>query len=223
MRTRSSSHLIAESSTTPKHRNRRRSKQRVELFSLEEESRRYRWSVRFNVLRRELLQAPTEGHGDCWEIKLSALSTAKPKTDEGLKTAGYRVTTAGSRLLLLGRKITKINQDHGISLVQHDAEIQGRHEHEPEFDFDAANIPVTTTSVEISTASPEVKTTGDSIEDIAAETLVYIRRSATKAKDKAVRLQAELDKEERHRCSIAEGLIQELLQKIFIQAERSRR
>ncbi|GKA06259.1 hypothetical protein Tco_0685483 [Tanacetum coccineum] len=36
MRTRSSSHLIAESSTTPKHRNRRRSKQRVELFSLEE-------------------------------------------------------------------------------------------------------------------------------------------------------------------------------------------
>ncbi|GKD80772.1 hypothetical protein Tco_1347611, partial [Tanacetum coccineum] len=104
---------------------------------------------------------------------------------------------------------------------------------------------------EISTASPEVKTAGDSIEDIAAETLVYIRRSATKAKDKgkakieesesamtktkrhqeqerlsfkvAVRLQAELDKEERQRISKAEGLIQELLQKIFIQAKRSRR
>ncbi|GJX27863.1 hypothetical protein Tco_0235942 [Tanacetum coccineum] len=101
------------------------------------------------------------------------------------------------------------------------------------------------------TASPEVKTAGDSIEDIAAETLVYIRRSAAKGKDKgkarmeefelamtktkrqqeqerlgfevAVRLQAELDKEERQRISIAEGLIQELLQKIFIQAERSRR
>ncbi|GKF55548.1 hypothetical protein Tco_0165888, partial [Tanacetum coccineum] len=60
----------------------------------------------------------------------------------------------------------------------------GRHDHEPEFDFDAANIPVTTTGAEISIVSPEVKTAGDSNEDIAAETLVYIRRSAAKAKDK---------------------------------------
>ncbi|GKE53107.1 hypothetical protein Tco_1488263, partial [Tanacetum coccineum] len=37
-----------------------------------------------------------------------------------------------------GRKITKIDQDPSISLVQHDAEIPGRHEHEPKFDFDAA-------------------------------------------------------------------------------------
>ncbi|GKE81048.1 hypothetical protein Tco_1551048 [Tanacetum coccineum] len=81
-----------------------------------------------------------------------------------------------------GRKITKIDQDPVISLVQHDAEIQGRHEHEPEFDFYAANIPVTTTGAEISTSSPEVKNAGDSIKDIAAETLVYIRRSAAKAK-----------------------------------------
>ncbi|GJT47752.1 hypothetical protein Tco_0973909 [Tanacetum coccineum] len=83
-----------------------------------------------------------------------------------------------------GRKITKIDQDLGISLVQQDAEIHERHEHKPEFDFDVANIPVTTTGAEISTASPEVKTAGDSIKDITAETLVYIRRSATKAKDK---------------------------------------
>ncbi|GJR58673.1 ribonuclease H-like domain-containing protein [Tanacetum coccineum] len=84
---------------------------------------------------------------------------------------------------------------------------------------------VTTTGAEISTASPEVKTAGDSIEDIAAETLVYIRRSAAKSQKikVAVRLQAELDKEERQRISRAEGLIQELLQKIFIHAERSRR
>ncbi|GKG42730.1 hypothetical protein Tco_0477028, partial [Tanacetum coccineum] len=38
MRTRSSSNLIAESSTTLKCRNRRRSTQRVEPFSLEETS-----------------------------------------------------------------------------------------------------------------------------------------------------------------------------------------
>ncbi|GKD94717.1 hypothetical protein Tco_1374554, partial [Tanacetum coccineum] len=81
-------------------------------------------------------------------------------------------------------KITKIDQDPSISLVQHDAEIQGRHEHELEFDFDAANIPITTTCAKISTASPEVTTASDSIEDIVAETLVYIRRSAAKAKDK---------------------------------------
>ncbi|GKC51583.1 hypothetical protein Tco_1074328, partial [Tanacetum coccineum] len=52
--------------------------------------------------------------------------------------------------------------------------LKGRHEHEPEFDFDAANIPITTTGAEISTSSPEVKTAGDSIEDIAAETLVCL-------------------------------------------------
>ncbi|GJR69185.1 hypothetical protein Tco_0015250 [Tanacetum coccineum] len=60
----------------------------------------------------------------------------------------------------------------------------GSHKHEPELDFDAANVPITTAGVEISTARPEVKTAGDSIEDIAVETLVYIRRSASKEKDK---------------------------------------
>ncbi|GKE62432.1 hypothetical protein Tco_1512799, partial [Tanacetum coccineum] len=132
-----------------------------------------------------------------------------------------------------GRKITEIDQDPGISLVQLNAEIQWRHEHEPAFDFDDANVPVTTTGAEFSTASPKVKTSGNSIEDIVVETLVYIRRSAAKAKDKgkmkesesamtkikrqqeqerlgfevAVRLQTELDKEERQRISRAECLI----------------
>ncbi|GJY03705.1 hypothetical protein Tco_0369645 [Tanacetum coccineum] len=69
-----------------------------------------------------------------------------------------------------GMKITEIVQESGISLVQHDAEIQGRHEHEPEFDLDAANVLVTTAGAEISIASPEVKIADDSIEDITAET-----------------------------------------------------
>ncbi|GJW82924.1 hypothetical protein Tco_0156069 [Tanacetum coccineum] len=36
----------------------------------------------------------------------------------------------------------------------------GRHEHEPKFDYDfnTANVPVTTVGAEVSTASPEVKT-----------------------------------------------------------------
>ncbi|GJS35136.1 putative reverse transcriptase domain-containing protein [Tanacetum coccineum] len=61
MRTRSSSNLIAESSTTLKHRNRRRSKQRVEPFSLEESPV---VTMADQRTMAELLQAPTEGYGD---------------------------------------------------------------------------------------------------------------------------------------------------------------
>ncbi|GJT55988.1 putative ribonuclease H-like domain-containing protein [Tanacetum coccineum] len=126
--------------------------------------------------------------------------------------------------------VVRMNNFSAPIIEDGNSDDKGRHEHEPEFDFDAANVPVTTAGAEISTASPEVKTAGDSIEDITAETLMYIRRSAAKAKDKAkmeefksamtntkrqqaqerlgfevaVRLQAELDKEERQRISIAE-------------------
>ncbi|GJU27813.1 reverse transcriptase domain-containing protein [Tanacetum coccineum] len=61
MRTRSSSNLIVESSTTPKRHNRRRSKQRVEPFSLEETSV---VTMADQRTMAELLQAPTEGYGD---------------------------------------------------------------------------------------------------------------------------------------------------------------
>ncbi|GJR55284.1 putative ribonuclease H-like domain-containing protein [Tanacetum coccineum] len=100
-----------------------------------------------------------------------------------------------------GRKIAQIDEDEGITLT--------------------ANVPVSTAGAEVSTASPEVKT--------AAESLVYIRRSATKRKDKgkaimkeaepvqkktklqleqerlgleeALRLQEQLDEEERQRIA----------------------
>ncbi|GJS25365.1 hypothetical protein Tco_0453997 [Tanacetum coccineum] len=61
MRTRSSSNLIVESSTTLKRRNRRRSKQRVEPFSLKETSV---VTMADQRTMAELLQAPTEGYGD---------------------------------------------------------------------------------------------------------------------------------------------------------------
>ncbi|GJQ99812.1 hypothetical protein Tco_0522797 [Tanacetum coccineum] len=61
MRTRSSSNLIVESSTTLKRRNRRRSKQRVEPFSLEETSV---VTMADQRTMAELLQAPTEGYRD---------------------------------------------------------------------------------------------------------------------------------------------------------------
>ncbi|GJT17621.1 reverse transcriptase domain-containing protein [Tanacetum coccineum] len=61
MRTRSSSNLIVESSTTPKRCNRRRSKQRVKPFSLEETSV---VTMADQRTMAELHQAPTEGYED---------------------------------------------------------------------------------------------------------------------------------------------------------------
>ncbi|GJR77601.1 reverse transcriptase domain-containing protein [Tanacetum coccineum] len=61
MRTRSSSNLIVESSTTPKRHNRRRSKQRVEPFSLEET---FVVTMADQRTMAELLQAPTKGYRD---------------------------------------------------------------------------------------------------------------------------------------------------------------
>ncbi|GJS73613.1 hypothetical protein Tco_0706454 [Tanacetum coccineum] len=114
-----------------------------------------------------------------------------------------------------GRKIAQLDEDEGITLVQMGTQTQGRHEHdlEPDFEFTALE--------EVSTVSPEVKT--------AAESLVYIRRSVAKRKDKgkaiikevepvqkktklqleqerlgyeeALRLQEQLDEEERKRIA----------------------
>nr|GFB09941.1 hypothetical protein [Tanacetum cinerariifolium] len=63
-----------------------------------------------------------------------------------------------------GRKIDAINQDPDISLVQHDAEVQGRHEQGIEF-----------------------KTK----DIITVERLVYIRRSASKDKGKGIMTESE--------------------------------
>ncbi|GJY95280.1 hypothetical protein Tco_0511641 [Tanacetum coccineum] len=132
----------------------------------------------------------------------------------------------------LGRKIAQIDEDEGITLVQMSAQTQGRHEHDFEFiapeedytgepDISTADVPVSTAGAEVSTANPKVKT--------ATESLVYIRRSAAKRKDKgkaimkeaepvqkktklqlekerlgleeALRLQEQLDEEERQRIA----------------------
>ncbi|GKC43138.1 hypothetical protein Tco_1060860, partial [Tanacetum coccineum] len=61
MRTRSSSNLIAKSSMTLKRHNRRRSKQRVEQFSLEESPV---VMMADQHTMAELLPAPTKGYGD---------------------------------------------------------------------------------------------------------------------------------------------------------------
>ncbi|GKE32944.1 hypothetical protein Tco_1452266 [Tanacetum coccineum] len=133
-----------------------------------------------------------------------------------------------------GRKIAEIDQDPGISLVHQDEEIQGRYEHDIEFDFDfdaakevsTAGEAVTTASVAVSTASPTRNTRVSTADEITiAETLEYIRKSASKDKGKgkmdeskkvktktklqqeqerldfkaAMRLQTKLEEEERQR------------------------
>nr|GFB70079.1 hypothetical protein [Tanacetum cinerariifolium] len=64
-----------------------------------------------------------------------------------------------------GRKIDVIDQDPDISLVQHDAEVQGMHKQEIEF------------------KTKDISTT---------ETLVYIRRSESKDKGKGIMTKSEL-------------------------------
>ncbi|GJZ14649.1 hypothetical protein Tco_0550326 [Tanacetum coccineum] len=122
---------------------------------------------------------------------------------------------AFTKLIKKGRKIAEIDQDPDISLVQDDTKFN--------FDFNAAKEvstakedvsttkSVTTAGAEISTASPEVKTAGDFVDDIAAKSaaksLVYIRRSATKTKDKEwenIQARVEADEEITARLQVEE-------------------
>ncbi|GJW40371.1 hypothetical protein Tco_0066216 [Tanacetum coccineum] len=74
-----------------------------------------------------------------------------------------------------GRKIVEIDQDPDISLLQHDAEVQGRHEHDMESDFDfTAAEEVYIAKKGVSTTEP-VSTVGASVSTT----------SASSAKDKS--------------------------------------
>ncbi|GKE42482.1 hypothetical protein Tco_1469766 [Tanacetum coccineum] len=73
-----------------------------------------------------------------------------------------------------GRKISKIDKDPTISLVQPKQDMEYDFDVSTAEGFTTASVPVTTAGIEISTANILV----------AAENLVYIRRSAEKRKDK---------------------------------------
>ncbi|GJX72640.1 reverse transcriptase domain-containing protein [Tanacetum coccineum] len=83
MRTRSSSNLIVESSTTPKRCNRRCSEQRVKPFSLEETSV---VTMADERTMAELLQAPTEGYEDA--IVIPAILVENFELKHGLLNLG---------------------------------------------------------------------------------------------------------------------------------------
>ncbi|GJV73698.1 hypothetical protein Tco_1493693 [Tanacetum coccineum] len=81
------------------------------------------------------------------------------------------------------RKIVEIDQDPDISLVQHDVEVQGRHEHDMESDFEFTTAEeIYTVEKEVSTAEP-VSTAGVSVSTVGA--------SSAKDKGKAIMEEAE--------------------------------
>ncbi|GJV87548.1 hypothetical protein Tco_1531486 [Tanacetum coccineum] len=124
-----------------------------------------------------------------------------------------------------GRKIDEIDQDPTISLVQLDAEIQGRHEHDMEFNFDldaAKDVstvekdvstakPVSTSSTAVTTASVATSTAKDKGKAKIDESESESETAQTKTKmqqeqerlgyEAAVRLQVELEKEESQRIA----------------------
>ncbi|GJW35723.1 hypothetical protein Tco_0058643, partial [Tanacetum coccineum] len=79
-----------------------------------------------------------------------------------------------------GRKIAKIDEDPDISLFTTHDEV-----YTAEPDISTANVPVSTAGAKVSTAILEVST--------AAESLVYIKRSATKRVDKGKAIMKEAE------------------------------
>ncbi|GJV87536.1 hypothetical protein Tco_1531474 [Tanacetum coccineum] len=82
-----------------------------------------------------------------------------------------------------GMKIDEIDQDLAISLVQHDAKIQGRHEHDMEFDFDLDAVKDVSTAKKVVSTAKSVST--------ASATVTTASVAVSTAKDKA-----ELEEEE---------------------------
>ncbi|GJT58132.1 hypothetical protein Tco_0993186 [Tanacetum coccineum] len=153
--------------------------------------------------------------------------------EKDLQQTKKTYSTALTRLILKGRKIFDIDTDPTISLVQPHQDM----EYHMEFDFDAtASIHVTTVGLEISTANIAVSTADVAVttasasistvsplrvstaEDISgAETLVYIRRSASKAKDKGkdIMQESEPPKKIKKRVQVQMSIDEELAKKVF--------
>ncbi|GJS88068.1 hypothetical protein Tco_0770704 [Tanacetum coccineum] len=112
-----------------------------------------------------------------------------------------------------GRKIDEIDQDPDISLVQHDAEVQGRHEHDMEPNFEFTTIEeVYTYEKEVNTVEP-VSTAGASVSTAGA--------SSAKDKGKAImeedNIQARVEANEKfsHRLQSEE-------REMYFEAEKAR-
>ncbi|GJV32860.1 hypothetical protein Tco_1393260 [Tanacetum coccineum] len=109
-----------------------------------------------------------------------------------------------------GRKIAEIDQDPAISLVQHDAENQGRHEHDMEFNFnlDAAKVLVLLRRLLV----------------LLSQFLLLTKIKLHQEQERlgyevAIRLQAKLKEEERQRIG---RRLQEEEKEMYTEAEQAR-
>nr|GEY93599.1 hypothetical protein [Tanacetum cinerariifolium] len=126
-----------------------------------------------------------------------------------------------------GRKIEEIDQDPDISFIQHDADIQEMYEQDMEFNFDAVKdvstaeqvstvgAVVTTASIDISPAS-HTRRVSNADDITMAKTLVYIRRSATKRKDKGRSKKQKISESSEPRNKDVDELSQEELHQLMI-------
>nr|GEV40401.1 hypothetical protein [Tanacetum cinerariifolium] len=117
-----------------------------------------------------------------------------PKSKEGRMTLNELTvlyTSLSKKVESLESNLKQIKLTYGAAYSKLIMKTQGRNEHKVESDFDfttaedisTVNVPITTVGAEISIASPEDKTakTFDDSDDITlTETLIEIRRSATK-------------------------------------------
>ncbi|GJX16620.1 hypothetical protein Tco_0217452 [Tanacetum coccineum] len=108
-----------------------------------------------------------------------------------------------------GRKISDIDTDLTISLVQPQQDM--------EYNFDATvSIPVTTAGLEINTANIAVST-ADAVVTTDSSSIIYIRRSASKANDKgkAIMQESEPPKKIKKRVQVKMSVDEELANKVF--------
>ncbi|GKB73280.1 hypothetical protein Tco_0934692 [Tanacetum coccineum] len=187
---------------------------------------------RIGVLEKDLQQTKKT-----YSIALTRLILRVKKLEKNVKTgkarrrAGIVISEdedAAEDSSKQGRKISDIDTDPTISLVQPQQDM--------EYDFDAtASIPVTTAGLKISTANIAVSTADAAVttasasistvspprvstaKDISsAETLVYIRRSASKVKDKgkAIMKESETPKIIKKMVQVQMSIDEELAKKL---------
>ncbi|GJX40642.1 hypothetical protein Tco_0255632 [Tanacetum coccineum] len=123
-------------------------------------------------------------------ILCSTLSKKVESLESDLKQTKLTYGAACTKLIMKVKTLKNIIKSRKAR-IRIGAQTQGRHKHdlEPDFEFIApeevytaepdistANVPVSTAGAKVSTTSPKIKT--------VAESLVYIRRSAAKRKDK---------------------------------------
>ncbi|GKB62092.1 hypothetical protein Tco_0918278 [Tanacetum coccineum] len=168
---------------------------------------------------RDFIRQETKGSGNIHKTPALPHDLPLPRvhtlgSDEGIMQPNELmelVTKLLDKVAVLENDLRQTKKTYGAAftklikkMIHRDAQTQGRQEYdlEPNFKFNSPE-EVYSAEPDISTANVPVSTTSAELSTIA-ESLVYIRRIAAKRKDKgkeAQRLQEQFDKEERQRIA----------------------